>query len=353
MITILGLQISLWIYIPLAYLLWVLLWLLVKRVVFAGIKHLTERTKTRIDDILIHAADLPLFLLILSSGSIFMQYVSPLAVNSEMTRYFLLGFKAIIILAIALFVDRLIRGVIIEYTPKNDMLKASSGIVKAVARIFILGIGALILIDSFGISITPILASLGIGSLAVALALQPTLENFFSGIQLISDKPIRVGQFIKLETGQEGYVEKIGWRSTWIKMLPNNTVILPNKTIANSIVTNYDYPNKEVAVLVDLGVHYKSDLEKVERVTIDVGRDVMKTVSGGVVSFEPFIRYHTFSDSSINFTVILRAKEFVDNYLIKHEFIKKLNKRYTQEGIVIPYPIRATNLDQEKAFAQK
>lgn len=72
--------------------------------------------------------------------------------------------------------------------------------------------------------------------------------------------------------------------------------------------------------------------------------------SGGVATFEPFIRYHTFDDFSINFTVILRAQEFVDNYLVKHEFIKKLHKRYAKEGIVIPYPIRAINYDQEKAF---
>jgi len=351
--TILGFEISLWLYILLVYLLWVLFWLLAKRVIFAGIKHLTEKTKTRMDDIFIHAVDLPLFLLIFSSGGILVQKISPLAASSEITKNFLLGFKAITIIAVILFIDRFIHYIIIEYTPKYDVLKASSGIVKIVARIFIIGIGILVLLDSFGVSITPILASLGVGSLAVALALQPTLENFFSGIQLISDKPIRVGQFIKLESGQEGYVEKIGWRSTWIKLLPNNTVILPNKTLANSIVTNYCYPDKEVAVLIDLGVHYKSDLEQVERVTVEVGREIMQHVPGGVPGFEPFIRYHTLGEYSINFSVILRAKEFVDNYLIKHEFIKRLKKRYAKEGIVIPYPVRATNEAQEKVFEQK
>ncbi len=352
-IVISGFEISPWLYIPLIYLFWVLFWLLIKRVVFAGVKHLTEKTRTHIDDIFIHAVDLPLFLLIFSSGGVLVQKVSPLAASSEVTKNFLLGFKAITIIAVILFIDRFVHYLIVEYTPKYDVLKASSGIVKIVTRIFIVGIGILVLLDSFGVSITPILASLGVGSLAVALALQPTLENFFSGIQLISDKPIRVGQFVKLESGQEGYVEKIGWRSTWVRLLPNNTVILPNKTMANSIVTNYYYPDKEVAVLVDLGVHYKSDLEQVERVTIEVGREIMQRVPGGVPGFEPFIRYHTFGEYSVNFSVILRAKEFVDNYLIKHEFIKKLKERYAREGIVIPYPIRATNTDQEEMFEQK
>ena len=112
---------------------------------------------------------------------------------------------------------------------------------------------------------------------------------------------------------------------------------------------NYYLPDREMAVLVDLGVHYKSDLEKVEKITCEVAKSVMTEVSGGVAYFEPFIRYYTFGDSSTKFTVILRAKEFVDQYLIKHEFIKRLHKRYIREGINIPYPIRAINYEQEKS----
>jgi small-conductance mechanosensitive channel len=216
-------------------------------------------------------------------------------------------------------------------------------------RVIVIGLGLLILLDSFGVSITPVLASLGIGSLAVALALQPTLENFFSGIQLVMDEPVKVGQFIQLESGEEGYVHKVGWRSTWIHMLPNNMVIIPNKVLVNAKIINYYYPQKELSVLVQVGVHYGSDLEHVERVTIDVAKKTLQEVSGGVEHFDPFIRYHTFADSSINFSVILRAKEFTDRYLLTHEFIKRLHKRYAQEGICIPYPIRAVNYSQEKA----
>ncbi len=349
-ISILGFEASTWLYFPLAYLIWVFFWLSIKRIFFALLKRVTERTKTHLDDIFIKAADVPLFLLIFSSGGILVQKISLLKAESEWTKYFLLGFKAVTILAIILFVDKFVRLLIVEFTPRHDVLKASSGIAKVLARVFIIGIGLLILLDSFGVSITPILASLGVGSLAVALALQPTLENFFSGVQIIADKPIKVGHFIKLESGQEGYVEKIGWRSTWIKLLPNNTVILPNKTVLNSVITNYNYPDKEVVVLVDCGVHYKSDLDHVERVTLDVARDVMTTVGEGVQEFVPVVRYHTLADSSIELTVVMRAKEFAGRFVIVHEFIKRLIRRYAQEGIVIPYPIRATNVNQEKAF---
>lgn len=141
----------------------------------------------------------------------------------------------------------------------------------------------------------------------------------------------------------------VGWHMTRIRMLPNNTVLVPNKKLSKSIVVNYYLPDKELAVLVNLGVHYGSDLKKVEKVTCEVAKEVMREVSGGVPDFDPFIRYHTFGDFSVNFTVIIRAKEFVDQYLIKHEFIKRLHARYAKEGIVIPYPIRAVNYAQEKA----
>jgi small-conductance mechanosensitive channel len=246
-----------------------------------------------------------------------------------------------------MFMDKLLNNLIQTYSHKVEILKTSGGVARTIARIIVIGLGLLILLDSFGVSITPLLASLGIGSLAVALALQPTLENFFSGIQIVIDKPIKVGQFVKLDSGEEGYVDRVGWRSTWVRMLPNNVVVIPNKALVNSKLVNYYYPQKELAVLVQVGVHYDSDLKRVEKVTCEVGKEVMKEVKGAVPEFDPFIRYHTFNDFSIDFTVILRAKEFVDNYLIKHEFIKRLHERFNKEGIIIPYPIKALNYEQE------
>jgi len=138
----------------------------------------------------------------------------------------------------------------------------------------------------------------------------------------------------------------ISWRNTTIRQLPNNVVIVPNSKLASIIVTNYYLPQQEMSVLVQVGVGYDSDLEKVEKVTIEVAKEVMREVPGGVPEFEPFIRYHTFGDFSIDFTVILRAREFVDQYLVKHEFIKRLHRRYQQEGIEIPFPIRTIYMRQ-------
>ncbi|MFA5059170.1 MAG: mechanosensitive ion channel family protein [Candidatus Omnitrophota bacterium] len=339
-----------WIYVPIIYLAWVGILLMAKMIGFGYMKKMVQRTRTSADDILLKAADLPLTLLIVASGGVVAGKIIPAFASTEMVHYFVLAFKAVSIIAVIVFLDRLIGGLIRSYTPKMEILRTSGGFAQGAVRIATIGIGGLVLLDSFGVSITPIIASLGIGSLAVALALQPTLENFFAGIQIVIDKPIQVGQFVKLESGEEGYIHKIGWRSTWIRFLSNNMVILPNKMLTNSRIINYYYPGTDLAVLVEIGVHYQSDLNHVEKVTIDVAKNVMKEVPGGVVDFEPFIRFHTFGNSSINFTVILRAKEFVDQYLVKHEFVKQLKERYAQEGIVIPYPIYAVNYQQEKSF---
>jgi small-conductance mechanosensitive channel len=221
------------------------------------------------------------------------------------------------------------------------------GPLEIAVKIIFVAVGGMIILDNLGVSITPILTTLGIGSLAVAIALQDTLGNFFAGLYIKADRFIEVGQYVRLESGDEGYVDHIGWRSTKIRMLPNNMVIVPNNKIVQSIITNYYLPDPELAVLVQVGVHYDSDLEKVDRVTREVAAEILKSVPGGVPEFEPFIRYHTFNQSSIDFTVILRGRQFVDNFLIKHEFIKRLQARYRQEQIVIPFPIRTLHLGDE------
>jgi small-conductance mechanosensitive channel len=246
----------------------------------------------------------------------------------------------ITIFVVAKAILLLLRNIAARYQPLGNIQAP----VELVTKIILFAIGGMLVLDNLGVSLTPLLTTLGIGSLAVAIALQDTLGNAFAGLHIKADRPIEVGQFIRLEGGDEGYVERIGWRSTRIRMLPNKSAVVPNSKLVQSTIINYDLPDPEIAVLVQVGVHYDSDLKKVERVTCEVGKEIMRTVSGAVPGFDPFIRYHTFNQSSIDFTVILRAQRFVDNYLIKHEFIKALQERYRKEGIVIPFPIRTLEL---------
>jgi len=313
-------------------------------ILLRSIRHKAAKTRTKIDDLILRAIGLPLSLVLIGIG--LRMFTDSLPISAQLQTYLRAAVLVLFVYSGILFFDRIIIGTLKDYSTKVAFVESSAGILKTIFRLAVFGIALLIVLDSLGISITPLIASLGVGSLAIALALQGTLSNLFAGLYLMMDKPVRVGDYIKLESGEEGYVSKIGWRSTRIRMLPNNMVVIPNSKLAETQITNFYLPEQEMAALVQVGVSYDSDLEKVERVTIDVAKKVLSEVSGGVAEFNPFIRYHTFSDFSINFTVILRVREYVDKYLVTHEFIKKLHRRYQEEGIVIPFPIRTVYFDK-------
>ncbi|BET57569.1 mechanosensitive ion channel family protein [Geobacter sp. 60473] len=254
-------------------------------------------------------------------------------------------FLVTIILVATLFFMRLAAGFVTHYAKKAVL--PSISIFSNLAKVSVFSIGILIILQSLGISIAPILTALGVGGLAVALALQDTLSNIFAGLHIIATRQIRQGDYIRLASGEEGYVNDITWRNTTVQTLPNNMVIIPNSKLAGAIVTNYNLPDREMAVLVQVGVSYASDLDHVERVTVEVASELLREVQGGASGFDPFIRYHTFADFSINFTVILRGKEYVDQHLLKHEFVKRLHRRYAREKIEIPFPIRTLHIKQE------
>lgn len=329
------------------FLVTVFLGYILRKVLFGRLSRWAGKTKTDIDDIVIDATKGPFMIWCLMFGIYFGLEVSELPeqwVDIAGEGLLILG-----IISVTLILSSISSKFIKAYSAKVESALPVTSLTQNISRIVIFGIGVLIILNSLGISVTPILATLGVGGLAVALALQDTLSNLFAGFHIVIARQVKVGDYIKVESGEEGYVTDINWRTTKIRMLPNNVVLVPNAKLTQAIITNYYLPDKEMAVLVNLGVHYNSDLIKVEKVTYEVAKEVMKEVPGGISDFEPFIRYHTFGDFSINFSVILRAKEFVDQYLIKHEFIKRLHERYKSEGIIIPYPIRAINYEQEGA----
>jgi len=320
---------------------------ILRKIVFIRVTKWAEKTKSQVDDIILEAIKGPFIIWSIMLGMYFALRLSNLPQN-----FTNIAGKILLVLgmfSVTLVIANIIARLAQVYSKRIETVLPGTSLTKNITRIIILGIGILVILNTLGVSITPILATLGVGGLAVALALQDTLSNLFSGFHVIMARQIKIGDYVKLETGEEGYVIDITWRTTEIKMLPNNVVLVPNAKLAQAIIVNYYLPEKEIAVMVDLGVHYKSDLEKVERITCEVGKEVMESVAGGVSGFEPFIRYNTFGDFCIKFTVILRAKEFVDQYYIKHEFIKRLHERFNAENIIIPYPIRAINYEQEGA----
>jgi small-conductance mechanosensitive channel len=319
---------------------WLVGWI-AGRVLVGRLARLLHRTPTDLDDLLLAAIRPQIPVLTGLLGIVIGAQWAPMA--DAPRRLVGQGVGALLVfsltLATAAFLGEWVRS---KSSRVSEALPATT-LTQNLIRIVVIGLGVLVIAGQLGIAITPIVTALGVGSLAVALALQPTLANFFAGVHITLARKIRVGDFVELESGGQGFVADIGWRSTQIRELPNNLIIVPNSRLAEIVVKNYTLPESEQAALVQVGVSYGSDLREVERVTIDVAQETLREVPGGVKEFQPFIRYHTFGDSSVNFTVVLRVHDFVDRYLITHEFIKRLHGRYATAGIEIPFPQRVVH----------
>ncbi|NJR15442.1 MAG: mechanosensitive ion channel family protein [Calothrix sp. CSU_2_0] len=209
----------------------------------------------------------------------------------------------------------------------------SASLFSNIAKTSVLALGTLIILQTAGVKITPIITTLGISGLAVGLALKDTLENLFAGFHLIFSKQVHTGDYVKLDGGHEGYVTDITWRNTTIREVSNNAIIVPNSKLASAIFTNFHLLAKESTLTVNVGVNHDSDLENVERITVEVAKDVMQQVSPKLVVHEPFIRFQKFGETSIDFTVFIRVNDFFDQRIARHLFIKALHKRFQREGI--------------------
>ncbi|MGB7444290.1 MAG: mechanosensitive ion channel family protein [Coleofasciculaceae cyanobacterium] len=254
-------------------------------------------------------------------------------------------------LASATFViSRLSVGFIKFYSSRSEEGSPFTSLLENLTRLLIISLGILIILQSLGIAITPLLTALGIGGVSIGLALQNTLANLFSGINIITSRKVRPGDYIKLMTGEEGYVTDIAWRYTVIREYTDNLVVVPNSKLIASSFTNYALPTKELLMQIEISVSYDSDLEKVEVVTLEVAKEVLNKVEGGVSESEPFIRYNKFDYFSIRLTIYLRIREFIDHLIIRHEFMKRLHKRYKLVGIEIPFPIKTSYIPEPKSY---
>ena len=261
------------------------------------------------------------------------------------------GLLAIIVVVVSLGSAKVAGAVVHASATSQVGTSGSATIFVSITRVVVWTIGGLVLLNSLGVAITPLLTALGVGGLAVALALQDTLSNLFAGVHILASRKVQPGDFIQLDNGMQGYVVDTNWRSTIIRQLPNNILVVPNATVASSIVTNYHLPEHEISVTVPCRVSYESDLDRVEQVTIEVGQEVMQEVKGAVPEHEPTVRYTTFGDSGISFNVGLRAADISAQALIIHEFIKRLQSRYQREGIENSSPTETIVYSSEEAAA--
>ncbi len=227
----------------------------------------------------------------------------------------------------------------------------SATVITNLARGLVLMLGFLVILQTLGISITPMITALGVGGLAVALALQDTLANLFGGLHILVSRQVRPGDFVRLDPNQEGYVQDVTWRYTSIRQPGNGLLVVPNAKFAAAITTNFTRPETRVTVPVAAAVTYEADLDQVERVTTEVAREVMREVPGGVPDAAPVILFQRLGMATIQFTAILTARDVASQGMVKHEFIKRLLRRFRKEQIALPGTSRDATLAEKASLS--
>ncbi|MBA3697460.1 MAG: mechanosensitive ion channel family protein [Planctomycetes bacterium] len=319
----------------------ILIGLVVERVVLRRLKAWSEKSGWGYDSILIGGVKGVAFFWCLMLGVFFGG--QSVGLKAEWQAMVSNALVVALMFSLTVAVARVIGGLLAQSAKRSGGAVASSIITNLVAAVIYI-LGFLVILDTLGVQVTPVLTALGVGGLAVALALKDTLENLFAGLHLVASKQIHIGDFVRLDSGDEGVVSDLTWRSTTIRTLPGNIIIVPNFKLSSAIVTNFTTPSPSQPVAIPVGVAYGSDLEMVERVAIEVATDIQTSVDGGVRDFKPVVRFFQFADSSVNFNVVLRASKFQDQFLMRHELIKRLHARFNAEGIEIPFPIRTVHL---------
>ena len=220
---------------------------------------------------------------------------------------------------------------------------------RRIVMAMIYALGALLVLDQLNVNISPLIAGLGLGGLAVALALQPTLSNLFAGTYVMTEGVVSQGDYIELENGVAGYVIDVGWRSTRLRTWTNNLVVVPNSRFAETIITNYQGPIPAVNVYLTCGVSYDSDLHLVERVCQEEMDRLLDTDPRAVKEYGAYFAYESFDDSNVTFYLFIQARDRIASFEVQSELIRMVHERFREEGIVINYPMRTINFAENSS----
>jgi small-conductance mechanosensitive channel len=326
---------------------------LLVRVVLRVIAHrVARRTKTEIDDIVIEAVSKPLFYLVLVGGlEILIRYLARAfpEVTAEVF-VFLHGIKFSLGAVVAgWLIVRLANGSIRWYghhIAEKTETKIDEEFIPIVDRIVKLVVFVLVLmsiLSHFQVDIKGLVAVLGVGSLAIALAAQDTLANMIAGFILMLDRPFRVGDRIALPDGRRVDVHEIGLRSTKFLTFDNTLIIIPNAELSKMTINNISYPAPRLRVRVDVGVAYGSDVDKVKGLLVEAA------TGHPAILADPAPNAHlvTMGESAINFSLFAHVAKYHDEWTAGNEIRERVLKIFEREKIEIPYPHRTINIVTE------
>jgi len=311
--------------------------LVVRSGLFRLLQRWGSRTENHLDDIIISVIRTPSVYWCIAIGLSFGVGLSELP--DKYAFYLSRIIHVIVILSITIAAANLAGRIFRDYIQRSNLPVPTTGLTYGIMYGTILMIGALITLSVLGISIAPLITALGVGGLAVALALQDTLSNLFAGIHILVEKSVRVGDFIRLENGLEGQVVDITWRTTRIRMPVNNMIVIPNNKLSQSIVTNYNLPEKKMTAQIQVSAGYDSDPQRIETLLMDEALRAAAELPFILPDPAPVVHLSPgFGESSLDFTVSVQIREFNDQAAAQGELRKRVLKRFREEGVTVPFP---------------
>ena len=274
-----------------------------------------------------------------------------LGLDSRTLQVVLSLLKALVVLIVTAKLAILAGALIRLFTRREDTPISSSSIFVNLGRVVVWTLGLLTMLAALDVSITPLLTALGVAGLAVGLALQPTLENLFSGVQVLASRQVEIGDFVRLQTGEEGWIQDVTWRNTTLRTVSNDLVIAPNAAIGRSLVVNFTSHDEEHSIAIPLGVAYDADLTLADQVVREVALETQREAEHAIRDHEPSVHFTAFTDTRIDMIAVLRTDHYTNRFKVRSYFIKRLHERFAEEGLEIPH-VRHAVLPPEGSAAQ-
>ncbi|RJS73585.1 MAG: hypothetical protein CW694_00255 [Candidatus Syntrophoarchaeum sp. WYZ-LMO15] len=316
------------------------------------LRRIASSTRTNLDNILVETVEKPVYIIVLLIGMyLALSYIEFPWLAQLLILIKILGVIIGTWVTIELF-KRLIEDYGHELTRKtktriDDVLIP---LIERVGKVVIAAVGILIILDILQIDITPMLAGMGIAGLAVALAAQETLSNMFSGVYLMVDHPIRLGDRIILDSGELCEVQDIGLRSTKLYNIVEHTMIfIPNEILAKSKIVNISAPDIRLKVRFPIGVAYGTDIRKVKRILLEIAEEAPDVLDDP----EPVVIFREFGDFSLNLLLILWIGDIRRKFDVIDYVNQRIDDRFKEEGIEIPFPIRTLYIPDLKEWRSK
>lgn len=335
------------------FLIFIIIWVIVGAAavgIIQALRWVASRTETKYDDIILDIVRTPTLLLIVLYG--LTNSLSHIRIDAEALAWIMRGYYIGLILVIAYAGYKIFKGVLIVWlkdiakktnTELDDILVP---IFDKIGTVVILIITGIFLLNYFGVNVTVFVAGLGVAGLVVAFAAQDTLSNFFAGVFLLMDRPFSIGDTIIVESGDYCEVLHVGLRSTRLfDIFTQDLLVMPNNKLANMNIHNVSRPDKRQKVTMEIGVAYDSELEKVERIMLDIIEkhpNVDKEKCNA-----PVVRLSSFGESAANYKLFFTVDDWANRWRVSHELRKEILARFRKDGIQIPFPQRVIHLKKE------